>query len=389
MSASASSDGGKLARGAAPGEDGVTHIDVTELPRGPVKAVADRHEVVLHADVLRGLEEAERALSSFRSIAPLLHYLLEDLPAAFDTVGAELRLHDPEHGIAALVPSGYRKRPELLLLKDSYALFELFDGEPEVTLLDLEDPRMFRVLRAAPEAVGAVLLPLTDGNHLLGTYHLAIVDGMQDYRAPDLRLFGLIAELVVVSLRRVMELERAEQLALLEPATELANGRGLQRELRKEISRARRSQHPVALQLIVIDDLDYIARSRGEVSVNRVARCVAQRLGRRLRGTDVLARVAPSQFAVLLSACGEPQAHEIAERLRGEFVDQAVDDGRGAVIDIALSVGLVVWDPKRYALDSAERLAEQMHSAADVALARVVDAGGNAVSVSRLGLLML
>lgn len=389
MSAEASNDGGTVSGTMTSDDGGITHIDVTELPRSPAKAAADRHTVVLHADVVRCLEEAERALLSFRSLAPFLNYLLEDLPGALNTAGAELRLYDPEQRIASLLPPRSRARPELLLLKDSYALYEMFDGAPEVLQLALEDPRMFRVLRAAPNAVGAVLLPLLDGNHLLGTYHLAVVDDMQDYRAPDLRLFALIAELVVASLRRVLEFEQAEHLALLEPVTELSNGRGLQRELRREIARARRSQHPLALQLIVIDDLDDLARSRGGVTVDRVARSVAQRVGRRLRGTDVVARLGSSQFAVLLSACGEPQAHEIAERLRDEFADQPVDDGRGAVIDVALSVGLVVWDPKRYALESAERLAEQMHSAADVALARVVDAGGNSISVSRLGLLML
>ncbi|MEM1188694.1 MAG: GGDEF domain-containing protein [Pseudomonadota bacterium] len=367
----------------------ITYIDLTELPKAPPEPVADVSLVTLHRHILNCLEDAQRLLLSFDSLAPLVQYLLTELPVGFATEGAELRLLDPEGHIASLLPARHRHREELGLLKDSYSLYDLFDDTPEVTLLDLEDPRMFRVLRAAPSALGAVVMPLWDGSRLLGSYHVALVDGMQDYSRDDLRLFALLAQLIASSLLRVQAQQRSEQLALLDSVTETGNTRALQRELAREIARAGRTETPLALQLICIDDLDEIGRSRGELAINLVMRNVAERLQQELRSTDVMTRTSNSRFTVLLPDCGEPQAHDIAERLRQQVAANPIDDGRGAVIEIALSAGLVCWDPTAYQLDSPERLAEQMLSSASAGLAKVLRAGGNAVSVSRLGLLMV
>ncbi|MEE4277057.1 MAG: GGDEF domain-containing protein [Halieaceae bacterium] len=365
------------------------HIDITELPREPTPRVADRTRISVHRHVLRTLEAAQRSLLSFATLPPLIQYLLKDLPELFATAGAELRLLDPESHCASLLPARHRAREELSLLRDSYALYELFEDSPRVTLMALEDPRMFRVLRAAPTALGAVIMPLWDGNRLLGTYHLALVEGMEDYAGEDVRLFNLLAQVVGSSILRVQASQRSEQLALLDPITELGNPRSFARDVAREIARAGRELAPLTLQLLSVDDLDEIRRIRGEVEVNLVMRCLADRLGAMLRSTDTVARTATSQLAVLLPGCSEPQAHDIAERLRHEFEQEAIDDGRGAVIEVALSAGLVCWDPRAYRLDSSERLAEQMMSSAGAALAKVVRAGGNGVAVSRLGLLMV
>jgi diguanylate cyclase (GGDEF)-like protein len=365
------------------------HINLTELPSEPPVREADVARITVHRHVLRSLEASARTILSFDTLPTLVQYLLKDLPELFATAGAELRILDAEGHCAGLLPARHRTRDDLSLLRDSYALYELFDDTPRVTLMALEDPRMFRVLRAAPTALGAVIMPLWDGSRLLGTYHLALVEGMQDYSEEDARLFNLLGQLVGSSILRVLARQRSQQLALLDPVTELGNTRAFSRDLAREIARAGRDLAPLALQLLSVDDLDEIRRIRGEVAVNLVMRCLAERLGGMLRTTDIAARTSSSQLAVLLPGCSEPQAHDIAERLRRDFQDEPIDDGRGAVIDVALSAGLVCWDPRAYKLDSAERLAEQMLSSAGAALAKVVRAGGNAVSVSRLGLLMV
>ena len=54
-----------------------------------------------------------------------------------------------------------------------------------------------------------------------------------------------------------------------------------------------------------------------------------------------------------------------------------------------LSIGLVCWEPTRHPVESSDRLAGQMESEAMGAMDKSIRAGGNRISVARLGLLML
>jgi GGDEF domain-containing protein len=99
--------------------------------------------------------------------------------------------------------------------------------------------------------------------------------------------------------------------------------------------------------------------------------------------------VSSSHFAVLLPGCSEPHAHDIGERMRRDIDEFAIDDGRGAILYVTLSIGLVCWEPARHPVESSERLATQMEAEAEAAMQKAERAGGNSVSVARLGLLML
>jgi hypothetical protein len=70
-------------------------------------------------------------------------------------------------------------------------------------------------------------------------------------------------------------------------------------------------------------------------------------------------------------------------------IDQfAIDDGRGAVLQVTVSVGLVSWEPQHFPAVDMPHLAKQMETVAVKALNTAQSRGGNTVSLSRLSTLI-
>jgi diguanylate cyclase (GGDEF)-like protein len=379
-----SNDNGKTGGGVA-----MTSIEMTALPVTPDRPSVEAGTVPLHRHVLNQFRDAQRNLLSIRSLGPLINYLVDGLPAAFASAGAELRLHDPEGSLARLLRTRAPAAKAYSLHKDSYALYELFDDSPAVAYLDLEDSRMFRLLSGERDASGAVLMPLMDGNRLIGTYLLGLVEDMSSFSDPDLEVFALLGQLVAAAFLQVVEYQRADSLALLDHVTEVGNYRAFTRDLEREIQWARRSGEPLSLIMLSLDEIEEIARTHGEIASHFVQRRVSQRLCSDLRATDYIARLDETRFAILLPACNEPNAYDIGERMRQDIDDFAMDDGRGSVLYVTLSVGIVCWEPSRHPSEDVERLAMQLDSEAETAMFKSVRAGGNRISVARVGLLMV
>ncbi|MDP5054325.1 MAG: GGDEF domain-containing protein [Congregibacter sp.] len=367
----------------------ITNIEMTVLPVENDAEQAGQEVVSLHLHVLRQLRKAQRTLLGVKSLSSLVKYLLEDLPQGFGPVQAELRLHDPEDQIARLLPIRELFGNALSLKADNYALYQLYPDVPEVAFMDLDDRRMFTILAGATSAAGAAMMPLFDGNRLIGSYHIGFTDEMTSYAEPERELFAMLGQLIAAALLRVVEYQRVDQLTLLDPVTEVGNLRAFRRDMLREIYWARRVNHPMTLLYISLDELSDICKNYGEVACRFVQRRVSQRLCSELRATDYIAHVSATHFAVLLPACNEPHAHDIGERMRQDIDDFAIDDGRGAVLHVSLSVGLVCWEPSRHPVESSERLATQMESEAESAMQKAARDGGNRISVARLGLLML
>lgn len=341
------------------------------------------------SQVLDQLQLAQRHLLGLKSFTALVHYLLDDLPAIFESLAAELRLHDDDGRLAALLPDRNALGGAVSLFRDSYGLYQLYPGSAETTLIDLDDPRMFKILSATNQASGAVMMPLFDGNRLVGSYHLAMTEKMTGFGELEHGLLSMLGQLVAAALTRVVEFQQLNRLSLLHPITEIGNARALDQYLLREIFWARRVEQPVSLVAVTIDELDGIARDHGEPASQFVQRRLAQRLCSNLRATDYITHLASAQFGIVLPACNEAQAHAIGERLRADIDQFAMDNGRGAVLQSTLSVALVCWEPTRHPVNASERLAEQLKSEVRAALRKAEDAGGNRLAVGRVGLLML
>jgi diguanylate cyclase (GGDEF)-like protein len=175
------------------------------------------------------------------------------------------------------------------------------------------------------------------------------------------RLRGSLAHLAAeaaVALDRAHALVQLSDMARTDPLTELSNRRAWQEELAREMAKAERGGQRLSIGLIDLDELKGYNDRWGHAAGDRVLLTAAARWRRRLRLTDLLARIGGDEFAVAMPNCGLDEAVVVGDELRG-----ALPDG------LTCSVGVAEW--------SVGESASELLSRADEALYAAKNAGRN------------
>jgi diguanylate cyclase (GGDEF)-like protein len=125
------------------------------------------------------------------------------------------------------------------------------------------------------------------------------------------------------------------RLARTDSLTGVANRRGWDEELPRELARAARSGQPMCVALLDLDHFKHYNDEHGHLAGDRLLKAAAAAWEHRLRKTDLLARYGGEEFAILLPDCDLGAAMEIAERLR-----TAQPEG-------TCSIGVADWDGRQ------------------------------------------
>jgi len=360
---------------------------VTDSP-----ARADREpsaDIAVNSHLLTGVLEAHRRLQAEDDLSGLILFLLSDMPVTLGAPASELHLLDADGDIARGLPAALGENRGLTLSNDSLSLQSLYASSAQIEIIGFADERMFRVLPWNQSANGAVLIPLLDEGRLVGSYHIGLDQETPGGGRAELKLLQSLMHAVSLALRRALRQQKIDELMLLDAETGAGNDRAFKRALWCEIARARRTAHPLCVLSLKVDNLNELCVNYGEAACRFLMRRLAQRLSSCLRETDHLSRLEDDRFGVLLPTCSEPHGHDIGERLCGDIREFAIDDGRGGVLYTTFSIGVVSWDPATLPSDSRDRLVTLLETEAAAALAKSVTRGGNGVSISRLGALMI
>lgn len=361
----------------------------------PVSSRAEQREkriserITVNRYLLLQSRQLEIMLLGATSLHELLEVLLVSMPRHLSFRVSELWLYDPEHALAKLIAGRERYGLHLQLRNEVFTMQELYDIEPDILLIDATDSRMFEVLKTDHGIDHALLMPLMDSGRLVGSFHCGISDASVYEGAPEEDVVAHLAALISFCLKNAISREEMSQLSILDPLTQIDNPRGFERDIATEIARAQRNDQPVTLLKMEIDEIEDLCEQHGELSCQFVIKKVAQRVLSDLRATDHIGRLSKATLAVLIPACGEVLGQEIAERMRIDLQEFAIDDGRGGVLQVTVSVGLVTWEPKHYPVADILQLAKQIHSAADKGLQSALSKNGNRVSIARLNTLIV
>lgn len=113
-----------------------------------------------------------------------------------------------------------------------------------------------------------------------------------------------------------------ERLQDIDPVTGLGNRRSLQVRTMQEFNRADREGTPLSLLLLEVDGYDALAASWKADVAEALQLHIADTLKSFVRPYDVVARVSPSEFGVLLLGAAGPTAASIARRLKSAVMAQ-------------------------------------------------------------------
>ena len=165
------------------------------------------------------------------------------------------------------------------------------------------------------------------------------------------------AEQLAVELKRVNE--KLRFYAFRDSMTGLYNYRYFQESMVRELARAERYKHSVALIMFDIDGFKAINDKHGHQFGDSVLRTIGQHITRQTRTSDILARYGGEEFAMILPETDLDGAKIKAERCRAmiEGLDIRVDS---VVIRATISGGVAAHEPmqpisKEKLIDGADR----------------------------------
>ncbi len=208
---------------------------------------------------------------------------------------------------------GARETP----LTHSFCQHVVGRGAPVV----VEDARNVAVLRESAAAtdlnvVAYAGLPLTtpDG-HVVGAL-CAIADGPRQWSQEDLDALADLAAVATSEVeRRTLATHRAGG-GDEDPVTGLGNRRAWDREVPRELARARRFGHPLILAVLHLDRFGRYADRRGRAAADDLLHATARAWQPNLREVDVLVRLDGAQFGLLMPVTPLDPAFDVVERLR-------------------------------------------------------------------------
>ena len=116
------------------------------------------------------------------------------------------------------------------------------------------------------------------------------------------------------------ELERQRdelaRVSLTDPLTDALNRRGFEDRLRREMADSARSERPLMLAVLDLDDFKAVNDRQGHGAGDALLRETVERLSGVLRPLDVVGRLGGDEFAVLFPGAGPADAESLVGRLR-------------------------------------------------------------------------
>ena len=192
------------------------------------------------------------------------------------------------------------------------------------------------------------------------------------FRPDERELVEYLAAQAATSIENVALHERAEEQAVTDALTGLANRRHFEDRLTQEVERARRSHAPCGLLMLDIDDFKQVNDRYGHIAGDAVLREVADVLRETAREIDLAARYGGEELALILPGADLDGAGQVGERVRTAIAgrDLPVRGPGGTPLRVTVSIGAA-------ALGHGPEEARALVAAADEALYRAKRSGKN------------
>jgi diguanylate cyclase (GGDEF)-like protein len=146
--------------------------------------------------------------------------------------------------------------------------------------------------------------------------------------------------------KQYMLLAELGDLALVDELTGLYNRRGFTAIAERQLKVGRRSGKGMLLFFIDVDDLKQINDSHGHSEGDQALRRTAQALQMTFRDSDVIARIAGDEFAVLAIEAADHSEATIRARLCEDLKSISAEESRYA-ISLSLGVARFNWRDNR------------------------------------------
>jgi len=296
---------------------------------------------------MRRFQEQELRLISLNSLAELIDTLVYEYRASFDLDVVSLTLVDPSYEIQHILEDDgvLEKYRQLQFVELPEELDSLY-GFAGVPVLDryCEDKygELFTLAAKAPASVA--LLPLIRYGEMIGSLNLGSFREERFVQGAGTDFLQRLAAVVSICLENAANHERLKRVGLTDFLTSVNNRRFFDQRLQEEMTRCKRRSSALSCLLLDIDHFKKINDTYGHRAGDLVLKEFAALIRKQLRCSDVLARYGGEEFVVLLIDSQPDVSVEIAERIRRELADYAIQLEDGNTITVTVSIGVALID---------------------------------------------
>ncbi len=186
-------------------------------------------------------------------------------------------------------------------------------------------------------------------------------------------------ESVALALDNALSFRKEEALSITDDLTSLANSRYLNLVLRREEKRSARSGRPLSVLFIDMDGFKSINTNHGHLAGSKALVEAGGVIRTSARETDVVARFGGDEFALVLPDTDHRGAKAVADRILHRLRAFGCLAGDGLALRLTASIGVAT-------LPDTAGSAEELLKAADTAMYRVKDAGGDGILIAEKGI---
>jgi diguanylate cyclase (GGDEF)-like protein len=218
-----------------------------------------------------------------------------------------------------------------------------------------------RTHRAGHLRLKAIVPPLTSPVAVIDHFIDVIPIGVWIALAAAIALAVAAGAAALRSGRRVRiqagEVAAVTAAALTDPLTGVLNRRGFLEAAERELDRARRYQHPMALAFVDIRGLKAVNDTEGHLAGDKLLRRVTTLLRESARTHDMVGRIGGDELAVLLAEQSADGAAAMTQRVRAQI--PAYRAGLGLVTAWDVTIGTAAFpedgETMEQLLDAADR----------------------------------
>jgi diguanylate cyclase (GGDEF)-like protein len=185
-------------------------------------------------------------------------------------------------------------------------------------------------------------IPLRSGEEILGVMNLNTM-GKHTFSQREIGLLNAIANQIGIALHRARLYEMLRHQAVRDPLTGLFNRRYMEESLTREIHRAARSEHQLAVIMLDLDRFKQFNDSFGHEAGDILLRELARLLQGQIRRGDIAARYGGEEFILILPEVSTEIAWQRAESIREDVKGLQVYLDQELLPPVTLSVGLALY----------------------------------------------
>lgn len=137
------------------------------------------------------------------------------------------------------------------------------------------------------------------------------------YSADDKELLEMLAPHAAIAIENARLFARVQQMADMDPLTNVLNRRKFYEIAEREFSRSERYHEPLSILLLDMDNFKKLNDKFGHKAGDVILQIVAAQLKTNIRTMDILCRYGGEEFIIAMPSTGMASAKQTAERLCG------------------------------------------------------------------------